>query len=90
MSDIFDQRVAATLDQLKRWCEEQGIEPAGDGAVPEQVAARLLGYSERALSKQHELGCLAIPFRRLGPRRRLYRLADLAEHIERSFVNDPQ
>jgi len=85
----FEQRVAVTLQQLRQWCADQGIQPAGDGAVSEQVACRLLGYSDGALAKQHELGRLIIPYRRLGPSRRLYRLHDIALHIEHSFVENP-
>lgn len=87
MSDLFEQRVEATLRQLRQWCADQDIEPAGDGAVPESVASRILGYSERALAKQYEFGVLEIPFRRLG-NRRMYRLPDLARHIESTFFDE--
>lgn len=87
MTDTFEDRVAATLAGFRNWCEQNGVTVNGAGAVAEQNAARLLGYSPRNLTKQNEHGKCEIPYRRMG-RSRWYTLEDLARHYELGYLDD--
>ncbi|MEM5419838.1 hypothetical protein [Paraburkholderia ferrariae] len=91
MTDLDDRerRIRATVRAIDRYCARNKIPIAIDGAVDEATAATLLGYSSAdALRKQASDGVNRVPYRVLG-NRRLYRKADIAAEIERTY-NGPE
>ena len=74
-------RIAATETVLHRAAESAGAFISGDGRVPEEVAAQLLGIAAGTLANQRRAGS-GPPFFRVSGRV-TYRLADLAALIER-------
>lgn len=77
-----------TLEQIRRWCEENGYLITADGAVYEDVAARLLDRAPGTLANWRTAGT-GPPYYRSGRTGRVrYRLTDIAAIIDASRVNE--
>jgi len=82
----FEMRVTRLAQQLLERCQSEGWRVAGDGSVSECVAGMILGYTngETLADQVREHGGF-VPYWRRG-NRRMYRLTDLARHIEENFT----
>lgn len=81
----WERRIRATVMSLRSECDSNKYRVAGDGAVSEPVAAKLLGYSSGdTLRKQVQAGTCRLRYWQTGNRRR-YRLSDIAEEIEKTY-----
>jgi hypothetical protein len=81
MSAEPDIRIAACEAMLRGAAQEAGAFISGDGRVHEEVAAALLGIAAGTLANQRRAGTGPAFYRVSG--RPTYRIADLAQMIER-------
>jgi hypothetical protein len=74
---------ADPVEQLRRWCRENGHVVLPDASVYEDTAARILDRSPGTLKNWRGRGGDQLPFYRHGRSGRIrYRLTDLADAIE--------
>lgn len=83
--DELERRIRATVRAIRRYCARNDFAIAADGAICEEAAAKVLGYTTGAgLGSAIRNGTIDLPYRLLGNARK-YRVVDLATHIERSY-----
>jgi hypothetical protein len=87
MDEEWRARIEATAALLRHACREMSAWVSGDGRVSEETAAKLLDLEPATLAKWRQASSGPV-FYRLGGRgyKVSYRLADVAEYIERSRV----
>jgi hypothetical protein len=81
----LEQCIRATAREIRGFCKRNKVAVAADGAIPEEWAARALGYaSADTLRKQCADALCPVPHRLLG-NKRLYRIVDIAREIELKY-----